>query len=109
MRAFEPDRPSHRATGLRGADWRVMPFEEIALVDNHAHLLLRPEAVSARPFASFFTEAPFPSADTLFYRSAVRDLAALVGCEPDESSLVAARAEPAYARRLFTAAHVEPL
>ncbi len=49
-----------------------MPFEEIALFDNHAHPWLRQPD---EPLARYFTEAPFSREDTLFYRSAMADLA----------------------------------
>ncbi len=84
-----------------------MPFEDIALVDDHAHPLLRPEAAAARPFAAYFTEAPFPTPDTLFYRTALRELAALLGCAPEESAVVAARSAPDHASRLARDANVD--
>src|SRR5207245_764745 len=49
---------------------------------------------------------------SLFYRRALRDLAALLGCEPSEERLLAARqsiAPEEYARRLFEAAHIAVL
>ena len=84
-----------------------MPFEDIALVDNHAHPLLRAEAAAARPFGAYFTEAALPSPDTLFARAALRDLAALLGCTADEASIVAARSAPEHARRLGREANLE--
>ena len=84
-----------------------MPFEDIALVDAHAHPLLHPDAVAARPFGAYFTEAPFPTPDTLFYRSALRDLAALLGCAPDEASVLEARSTPDHARRLAREANLD--
>jgi hypothetical protein len=78
-----------------------MPFEEIALFDNHAHPWLRaPDA----PFACYFSEAPFSQPDTLFYRSAVRELSEWLGCAVDDLQHV--RDSPDYARRLVSAANV---
>ncbi len=84
-----------------------MPFEDIALVDNHAHLLLRAPDITSESYARFFSEAPFASADTLFYRSALADLASFLGCAPDAASVVAARNADGYARRLAADANVE--
>ena len=54
----------------------MVPFSDIPLVDGHAHPPLRPELAAREPFARFFTEAPFAEANTLFYRQALRELAA---------------------------------
>ncbi|HET6320057.1 MAG TPA: amidohydrolase family protein [Chloroflexota bacterium] len=78
-----------------------MPFEDIALFDNHAHPWLR---VAEEPFALYFSEAPFPQSDTLFYRSALRELAAFIGCSPDE--VASARNASDYAARLVRDANV---
>src|SRR5258708_8419978 len=87
-----------------------MSFEDIAIVDNHAHLLLRASDVAARPFGAFFTEAPFPVRETLFYRQALSSLAEFLGCAPDEASVVNARAgSDLYAQRLCADAHVQTL
>jgi hypothetical protein len=70
-------------------------FEGIALVDNHVHPPLKDP--SARPLASFFSEAGEDAAvvaqtqHTLFYRRALRELAGLLRCSPDEASVAAAR------------------
>jgi hypothetical protein len=80
-----------------------VPFEDIALFDNHAHPWLRSPS---EPFGRFFTEAPFARADTLFYRSAIRELASLLDCPPDEASVLAARARPDYPLLLARDANV---
>jgi hypothetical protein len=72
-------------------------FDDLPLVDNHLHPPLRAEAVAARPFADFFTEADDPALPrdhvphTRFYRRALRDLADLLGCTPEEEAVIAAR------------------
>ena len=81
-------------------------FDEIPLVDNHAHPWLR---VADEPFSRYFTEGPVARPDTLFYRQAVRELAGFLGCAADEASVVAARAEPNFARRLATDARLTTL
>jgi len=78
-----------------------VPFEEIGLFDNHAHPWLRaPDA----PFARYFSEAPFGRADTLFFRDALRSLAAFLGCSPADVEL--ARQAGDYPRRLVRDANV---
>jgi uncharacterized protein len=81
-----------------------VPFEHIPLVDNHAHPSLR---VPAEPFARFFTEGPQPRPDTLFFRQALRALAELLGCPPDETSVLAARRDAGFMRRLVDDARIE--
>jgi len=84
-----------------------VPFEDIPLIDNHAHPWLLPDAAAAEPFARFFTEGPSPQRETLFYRFALRELAHFLGCAPDEASVVAARNMADFARRLVEDARVE--
>ncbi len=78
-----------------------MPFEDIALFDNHAHPWLH---VADEPFARYFGEAPFAQPDSLFYRSALRDLAAFLGC--DVAEVETARQTSDYARRLVRDANI---
>src|SRR5262245_13691264 len=75
-----------------------MAFEDITLIDNHAHTMLPPETAAAESFARYFTEghdvetvARF-TPETLFFRHAVRELAELLGCEPTAEAVVAERA-----------------
>lgn len=90
-------------------------FDDIPLLDDHAHPVLPPESAAREPFARYFTEAH--DAETvarhaphsLFYRHALRELAGFLGCEPTEEAVVAARAaQPfdAYLRRLLADAGV---
>ena len=86
----------------------MVAFADIPLVDGHAHPPLRPELAAREPFARFFTEAPFAEASTLFYRQALRELAALLDCAPTEADVLRAREnDPAYLRRLVEDARIE--
>jgi hypothetical protein len=91
-------------------------FDDIPLIDDHAHPMLPPEAAAREPFARYFSEGH--DSDTvarhapnaLFYRQALRQLAGLLGCEASEQAVVATRAaQPfeGYLRRLLTEAGVE--
>ncbi len=72
-------------------------FDEIALIDNHVHPPFTAEAAALRPFAGFFSEAD--DRDLLerdvpqsrFFRRALRDLAALLGCDASAEAVQAAR------------------
>ena len=92
------------------------PFDDVVLIDGHAHPMLPPELAAREPFARYFTEAHDTATvdrhapHTLFYRQALRGLAGFLGCEPDEATLVAARAAlpfEQYLRRLLADANVE--
>jgi hypothetical protein len=71
-----------------------VPFEDIALVDNHAHPWLRS---LKEPLAQFFTEASFPRESSLFYRHAIHELGAFH----------VPRDDPSYARRLVEDANID--
>jgi hypothetical protein len=81
-------------------------FDDIPLVDNHAHPWLR---VADEPFSRYFGEGPDPRPDTLFYRHALREMAAFLGCAPDEASVLAARAEQGFERHLAQDARLHTL
>jgi predicted TIM-barrel fold metal-dependent hydrolase len=81
-------------------------FDEIQLVDNHAHPWLR---APDEPYNRFFTEGPAPQPDTLFYRHALRELSGLLGCAADEAPVVAARAEGGFVRRLAGDARLQTI
>jgi uncharacterized protein len=92
-----------------------MAFEDLPLIDGHAHPPLAPEVARRERFARYFTEGHDAETvarhapQTLFYRQALRDLAALLGCAPEERAVLAARAaQPpgAYLRRLLAGAGV---
>jgi uncharacterized protein len=78
-------------------------FDDIPLVDNHAHPWLR---VPDEPYSRYFTEGPVARPDTLFYRHALRELTAFLGHAPDESAL---RQESRFVRRLAEDARLETI
>jgi predicted TIM-barrel fold metal-dependent hydrolase len=93
-------------------------FDDIPLIDDHAHPMLPPETAGREPFARYFTEAHDAETvarhapHTLFYRQALRELAAFLGCAADEEAVFAARAArpfAGYLRRLLMDAGVEAM
>ncbi|MBW4646204.1 MAG: amidohydrolase family protein [Goleter apudmare HA4340-LM2] len=74
-----------------------MNLNDIPLIDQHAHNLLKPEVAARYPYAAGFTEAYHPEIinhhvrHTLFYRRSLREIAALLECEPEEAAIVAHR------------------
>jgi predicted TIM-barrel fold metal-dependent hydrolase len=74
-----------------------MDLRSLPIVDQHAHNLLRPDAAARRPYAAAFTEGYDPdlierhARHTLFYRRSLREVAALLGCEPTEEAVLARR------------------
>jgi hypothetical protein len=94
----------------------VPSFDDIPLIDDHAHPLLPAAEAAREPFVRYFTEAHDAETlarhapQTLFYRHALGELAAFLGCPPTEDAVVAARAAlplDAYLRRLLADAGVE--
>jgi predicted TIM-barrel fold metal-dependent hydrolase len=93
-----------------------MDLDAVALVDHHAHGILR-----ARPtldeFRGLFSESPDPRqwphvATGVTYRRAIRVIAGFLGVEPTEEAVYAARleADPAdYASRFLRATGTETL
>ena len=96
-----------------------MDLSAIPLVDHHAHPLLKPAATrDAVGFRQWFSESTDPEIharhvpQTLFFRTAIRWLAELLGCEPTLEAVLAARAAQspeAWTRRLFEAANIDIL
>jgi uncharacterized protein len=91
-------------------------FDDVPIIDNHAHPMLPPETAAKEPFARYFTEGHDPELitnhvpHTLFYRHALRELAGFLGCEATEEAVVAARAGrpfDAYLSALLADAGVE--
>jgi hypothetical protein len=77
------------AAGLLDALWAV------PAVDHHAHGIV-PVRPTLDEFRGMFSESPDPTqwphvATGLTYRRAIRELAAFLGCEPDEDSVHAHR------------------
>ena len=96
-----------------------MDLTSIPIIDHHAHPLLRPEATqSAAGFRQWFTESTDPQVHarhvphSLFFRTGLRWLAELLGCEPTHAAVLAARAArpyPAWVRQLFDDANIRLL
>ena len=87
-----------------------MELSAIPILDHHCHAIRRPgQPLAPDAFRRSFAETTDPDMaphirHTVFYMRVIRDLADLLGCEPTEEAVLAARAsaEPeAYARRLF--------
>ena len=76
-----------------------MPLDlsDIPIIDHHAHALRRRPPATVAEWLAFFTESRDPALvadhvpNTLFFRYAVRALAALLDCEPTPESVLAAR------------------
>jgi hypothetical protein len=90
-------------------------FDDLPLIDAHAHPPLAPDVARREPFARYFTEGHDPETvashapQSLFFRQALRDLGAFLGCAPEAGAVEAARAaQPAdvYLRRLLAGAGV---
>ena len=76
-----------------------MNLWDIPAIDQHAHNLLKPEASARYPYSGAFTEGYDPAIvgyharHTLCYRRSLREIAALLDCEPTEAAVVAQRAQ----------------
>jgi predicted TIM-barrel fold metal-dependent hydrolase len=91
----------------------------VPILDQHCHALLRDGAVAdAAAYAGFFTESgdltmrARHASETVFYRWAIRELSAFLGCAPTTDAVLAARAKmsaDALARRLLGAANIAVL
>ena len=101
------------STATDGFDLSAIP-----LIDHHAHPVRRDQVLAGAPaFRRFFSESTDPGmaahlGTTVFYRRAIRDLAALLGCEATEQAVLDVRAWmpfPDYARRCFDAAGLRML
>jgi uncharacterized protein len=94
----------------------ALDLDAIALVDHHAHGILRAQS-SLDEFRGLFSESPDPRqwphvATGVTYRRAIRELAELFGVEPSEEAVHAYRlaTEPReYARRLVAETNTELL
>lgn len=90
-----------------------MDLSAIPILDHHCHSLRRAELQpqDGDGFRRFFVETNDPEMaphvrHSIFYMRLVRDVAALLGCEPSEEAILAVRAATPladYARRLFDA------
>ena len=95
-----------------------MDLSAIPILDHHCHAIRRPgQPLAGDDFRRFFAETTDPAMvphirHTVFYMRVIRDVAELLGCEPTEDAVLAARAaaEPeAHARRLFDAGNFRAL
>jgi predicted TIM-barrel fold metal-dependent hydrolase len=96
-----------------------MDLSNIPVIDHHTHALLREGGpFNMTGFQRFFTESDDPrihadhAGQTLFFRWAVKELAAYFGCEPTAAAVLAARnALPAdeLARHMFRDANLAVL
>lgn len=74
-----------------------MDLTAIPVLDQHAHNLIKPEVASRTPFRAAFTEGYDPDViahhaqHTLFYRRSIREIAQLLGCDPNEEAVLARR------------------
>src|SRR3954471_9558980 len=87
-----------------------MDLSQIPIIDHHCHALRRfDHPLTLDEFRAFFAETTDPEmppyiARTVFYMRMVRDVTALLGCDPNEEALLEARnntPREEYARRLF--------
>jgi hypothetical protein len=76
-----------------------MNLWDIPAIDQHAHNVLNPEAWASLSYAAIFTESRDPviirdhAPHTLFFHRSLRDIAALLSCEPIEEAIVSRRRE----------------
>jgi uncharacterized protein len=97
----------------------VSLLEELAdcrAVDHHCHPLLRPQEVGS--WSAAFTEGSAPEVENeqckhaMFYLRSLKDMAALLDCEPDEHHILERRATLGHdelTRLCLHAAHLEAL
>jgi predicted TIM-barrel fold metal-dependent hydrolase len=96
-----------------------MDLGAVPILDQHCHALLRDGTVAdATAYAAFFTESVDPLMharhvpETVFFRWAIRELAAVLGCAPTTEAVLAARgglSPEVLARRLLGEGNVAAL
>jgi predicted TIM-barrel fold metal-dependent hydrolase len=94
-------------------------LDAVPILDQHCHALLRDGTVTdAVTYAGFFTESGDPTMharhvpETVFYRWAIRELAAALGCAPTTEAVLGARGAvsvDALAQRLLGEAGIRAL
>jgi hypothetical protein len=102
--------------GIRAAGPLLKVLNAVALVDHHAHGILRAQP-TLDEFRGLFSESPDPRqwphvATGLTYRRAIRELASFFGCEPTEAAVYEHRlaTDPTeYASALLRATGTETL
>lgn len=94
----------------------MIDLSHIPIVDHHAHNLLRPDELDNFAYPSAFTEGYAAEVvtgqvhDTLFFRRSIRQIAAVLRCEPTLEAVLHARSHIAFealARLFFDAAQLE--
>lgn len=76
-----------------------MDLWHIPAIDQHAHNLLKPEAIARYPYPAAFTEGHdgeivnYHARHTLCYRRSLREIAALLECEPKEEAILTQRSQ----------------
>jgi predicted TIM-barrel fold metal-dependent hydrolase len=96
-----------------------LDLDAVPILDQHCHGLLRDGTVAdAGAYARFFTESGDPTMhahhvpETVFYRWAIREVAAILACAPTTEAVLAARAgmsADALAQRLLGEANIAVL
>ncbi len=95
-----------------------MDLSAIPIVDHHCHTIRRPgPALGGDAFRRYFVETTDPDMaphvrQSVFYLRMLRDVAALLGCAPEEDALLGLRAAAPpeeYSRRLFDAGNFRTL
>src|SRR5262245_18911412 len=95
-----------------------MDLSAIPIVDHHCHTIRRPgPALWGDAFRRYFVETTDPNMtahvrQSIFYLRMLRDVAALLGCAPEEDALLGLRAAAPpeeYSRRLFDAGNFRAL
>ncbi len=96
----------------------MVDLSPVPIVEHHVHALLRQQPRTVQAYLALFTEGDDPELiarhvpHTVFFRWAVRELAAFLGCEPTVEAVLAARnALPLaeLAQRCFRDARIEAL
>ena len=105
-------------SGSTSSATEPLDLSDVPLLDHHAHPLSRDQqAITLDDFRLRFSESRDRAnavylSSTLVYRRAVRDLAALLGCDPDEQAVWDARTALPFAglaRRCFDACYMSRL
>lgn len=95
----------------------TIDLQDLPIVDHHCHAFFRPDSsLGIDHFMKIFTESDFPEIlhqhipHTLYYRKAMRSLAAFFSCEPTPAGVLEARSrytEKELLHRLFADAGIE--
>lgn len=67
---------------------------QIPALDQHAHNLLKPEAIARYPYSAYFSvsgQSDRFATQTLCYRRSIRDIAELLDCSPTEQAILERR------------------